>query len=130
MTKKSVNQQAAAMMSAASMAVPKVERPDPLRSVAQVAPTASTFVEPEADFDGQPDHARQPRNASSRGRSIRPEPVPTMGGEQRRLSFTVDMDVSDDLSIASVKLRATKNSIVNEALRDWLKKYERQAKTR
>jgi hypothetical protein len=78
----------------------------------------------EADDETSPLRESSPRKAPSRARGI--EAVSTVGGGIQRLSFSVDEETSSELGIAAIQLKATKNSIVNEALQDWLKKHRRR----
>jgi len=45
------------------------------------------------------------------------------GGTHKKMSIPVDAELHEELSIAAIKLDATRSSIVLQALRDWLQNY-------
>jgi hypothetical protein len=98
----------------------KQQLADAIRAAASEVPK----VDGEADDETSTPTGDAPRKSRTRARGI--ETVSTVGGGIQRLSFSVDENISSELGIAAIKLKATKNSIVNEALHDWLKKNRRR----
>ncbi len=71
---------------------------------------------------------RIPKDVPKIERTAAPTPIAKPGGSggaHKKMSIPIDAELHEELSIAAIKLDATRSSIVLQAVRDWLENYRK-----